>query len=147
MIVPARPEKAPITSSRRSWQRCSLLKALCQALDGPALPGLDGCLLAFMGDLPGHAASGQLVAGFLRVVPGVQVHPHVTGHRAELAELVQRGRQQQGVVPVRRGQHPVQRNAVAVGHAGALHALLAPVDRAAAGALAAPGRHTNTREL
>src|SRR5262249_61449058 len=36
------------------------------AFDGPALPGLDRCLLALTGDLPCHAASGQFVAGFLR---------------------------------------------------------------------------------
>jgi hypothetical protein len=28
------------------------------------MPGLDGGLVAFMGDLPGHAASGELVAVF-----------------------------------------------------------------------------------
>jgi hypothetical protein len=33
--------------------------------------------------------------------------------------------QQRGIVPVRPGQHPVQRDAVPVGHAAALQALLA----------------------
>src|ERR1700745_3605396 len=110
------------------------------ALDGPALPGLDGRLLALAGHLPAKAASGQLAAGLVRVVPGVQVHPDVTGQRAELAELVQRRGQQPGVVPVRRGEHAVQREAEPVSHARALHALLAAVHRAASRALAAAGR-------
>ena len=71
-------------------------------LDGPALPGLEGCLLAFVGDLPGHAAPGQFVAGFSGVVPGVQADPDVCGQRAEVIELVQRGCQQRGVVPAGR---------------------------------------------
>jgi hypothetical protein len=35
----------------------------------------------------------------------------VAGQRAGFAELVQRGSQQRGVVPVRRGQHPAERDA------------------------------------
>src|ERR1700756_5595956 len=40
----------------------------------PALPGLDGGLVALMGDFPGHAASGELAAGLVRVVAGIQVN-------------------------------------------------------------------------
>src|SRR5690348_5465465 len=40
-------------------------------LDGPALSGLDRGLFALMGDVPGHAAAGELVAGRLRVIAGV----------------------------------------------------------------------------
>jgi len=76
-----------------------------------------------MSDRAAHAASGQIVAGGLGVVPGVEVHPDVAGQRAELAGLVQGGRQR-GVMPVRPGQHPVKRDAVPVGHAGALHGLM-----------------------
>jgi hypothetical protein len=56
MIASARSKNASMTSSSRSWQRCSRLKALCQALcplDVPALPGLDGCLVFLTGDLAG----------------------------------------------------------------------------------------------
>src|SRR5260370_25177650 len=59
-------------------------------LDVPPLPGPDGGLIAFTGDSPGHAAGGELVAGLLRVVPGVEVHPDVVGQRAEVVEFVQR---------------------------------------------------------
>src|SRR5205085_12672598 len=54
------------------------------ALDMPALAGLDGRFLALAGDLSVHAASGELVAGFTRVVAGVQVHGDVIGQRAEI---------------------------------------------------------------
>jgi hypothetical protein len=60
-----------------------------------------------VGDFPGHAAGGELVAGFLRVVAGVEVDPDVIGQRAEVAELVQRGGQQRGVVAVRRVATPM----------------------------------------
>src|ERR1700677_4825299 len=109
-------------------------------LDVPALPGLDRGLVAFAGDLPGHAAGGELVAGVPGVVAGVEVDGDVAGQRSELLEFVQRGGQQRGVVPVRRGQHPVERDAVALYQQGPLHAEFPPVDRAAAGALAAAGR-------
>jgi hypothetical protein len=86
-------------------------------LDMPPLPGLDRGLVAFMRDLPGHPAGGELIAGFLRVVPGVEVDPDVIGQRAQVIEFVQRRGQQRGVVPTRRGQHAVQQDAVAVHHA------------------------------
>src|SRR2546430_1295578 len=54
-------------------------------LDVPALSRLDGGLVAFTGDLPGHPASGELVAGFLRVVAGVEVDRDVAGQRTEVA--------------------------------------------------------------
>ena len=38
------------------------------ALDMPALPGLDRGLIALMGDLTGHVALAELVAGLLRVI-------------------------------------------------------------------------------
>src|SRR5277367_1995343 len=41
--------------------------------DVPSLPGLDRGFVAFAGDFPGHAAGGELVAGFLGVVAGVEV--------------------------------------------------------------------------
>jgi hypothetical protein len=91
-------------------------------------------------DLAGHSADGELIAGFLRVVPGVEVDPDLVRQRAEVIEFVQRSGQERGVVPVRRGQHAVQRDAVPVGHAGALHALLAAVHGAAACAFPAAGR-------
>jgi hypothetical protein len=55
-----------------------------------------------MGDLAGHAASGELIEGFLRVVPGIQVNGDLIRERAELTEFVQPGGQQRGAVPVRR---------------------------------------------
>ena len=108
-------------------------------LDVPALPGLDRGLVALMGDFAGHATAGEFVAGLLRVVAGVQVDGDVIRQRADLVEFVQRGGQQRGVVPVRRGQHPAQRDAVALDQEGAFHALFAAVDRAAAGAFPAAG--------
>jgi hypothetical protein len=68
------------------------------------------------------------------------VDPDVIGERAEVIEFVQRGGQQRGVVPVRRGQHAVRRDAVPVGHAGAFHALFPPVNGTAAGAFSAARR-------
>src|SRR5260370_15712415 len=59
-------------------------------LDVPPLPGPDRGLIAFTGDSPGHAAGGELVAGLLLSVPGVEVHPDVVGQRAEVVEFVQR---------------------------------------------------------
>src|SRR5438105_9926705 len=109
-------------------------------LDGPAPAGLNGCFLALMGDLPGHAAGGKLVAGGPGVVPGVEVDGDVAGQRAELVQFVQRGGQQPGVVPVRPGQDAVQGDAVPVSHAGAFHSLFSPVYRAAACAFASSGR-------
>ena len=109
-------------------------------LDVPALPGLDRGLIALMGDFAGHAAGGELVAGLLRVVAGIQVHPDIVGQRAEVIEFVQRGGQQRGVVPVRRGEHPVQGDAVSLGHERPLHAQLAAVDWAGTRAFAAAGR-------
>ena len=56
-------------------------------LDVPALPGLDRGLVALMGDVAGHAAGGQFIAGLARVLtrrPGKELH--VTGQRPELAE-------------------------------------------------------------
>jgi hypothetical protein len=44
-----------------------------------------------MGDFAGHAAGGELVAGFLRVVAGVEVDGDVIRERAEVVEFVQRG--------------------------------------------------------
>ena len=75
------------------------------------LPGLDRHLVAFMGDFAGHAASFQLVAGLLRVVVGVEVNRDVVPQQAELIEFVKRGSQQRGVVPVRGGEYPAQRDA------------------------------------
>src|ERR1700756_5655299 len=51
-------------------------------LNMPALPGLDGGLVSLMGYLAGHAAGGELAAGLLRVVPGVQGAPDFVGQRA-----------------------------------------------------------------
>ncbi len=82
-----------------------------------------------------RAASSS--TGDLGVVPGVKVDADAIRQRAEIAELVQRGGQERRVVSARRGQYAVQRDAVPVHHAGALHALLAAVHRAPAGALAA----------
>jgi hypothetical protein len=44
-----------------------------------------------MGDVPGHAAAGELVAGLLRVVASVEVDGDVIRERAEVVEFVQRG--------------------------------------------------------
>ena len=88
------------------------------------------------GDLAGHPPAGQLIAGFPGVVPGVEMHPDEIRQRAQAIEFVQGGGQQRS----RAGSPEPARgpgDAVAAGHAGALHALLAAVDGAAAGALAA----------
>ena len=77
-----------------------------------APPGLDRGLVALMGDLPGHAASGELVAGLLRIVPGVEMDGDVAGQRPDVIEFVQRGGQERGVMPVCRGQHPAGRDAL-----------------------------------
>ena len=92
-----------------------------------------------MGDFAVQAAPGELVAGLLRVVARVQMDRDVIGQRPEIIELVQRGGQQRGVVPVRGGEHAAQRDAVSLDHERPFHAQLAAVDRAAAGALAAAG--------
>src|SRR2546430_340263 len=113
-------------------------------LDVPALPGLDRGLVALAGDFPGHAPSGELVAGLLRVVAGVEVDSDVIGQRANIIEFVQRGGQQRGVVPVRRGEHPAERDAVPLDHERPLHALLAAVHRASACAFPAAGRLGDT---
>ncbi len=110
------------------------------ALDVPALPGLDRVLVTLAGDFAGHAADGELVAGLARVVAGVEVDDDVIRQRADPVEFVQRGGQQRGVVPVRRGEHPAERDALSLDHAGALHAQLAAVDRARARAFPAAGR-------
>lgn len=57
-------------------------------LDVPALPGLERGLVALMGYLPGHSPCCQLIAGFLRVVPGVEVHAGLIGQRPELGEVL-----------------------------------------------------------
>jgi hypothetical protein len=108
-------------------------------LDVPALPGLDRGLVVPMGNVPGHAASGELASGLLRVIARVQMDGDVIGLRADVVEFVQRGGQERGIVLVRRGEHAAERDALTLDHERAFHAQLAAVDRAAAGALAAAG--------
>jgi hypothetical protein len=108
-------------------------------LDVPALPGLDGGLVALAGDFAGQAAAGELVAGLLRVIPGVEVDGDVIRERADVVEFVQRGSQQRGVVPVCRGEHPAERDAAPLDQQRPFHALFAAVDRAGAGAVPAAG--------
>ena len=105
----------------------------------PALPGLDRGFVALMGDFPRHAASGELVAGLLRVVARVEMDGDVAGQRPDAAEFVQRGGQERGVVPVRGGQHPAERDALSLNHERPFHAQLAAVDRAPARAFPAAG--------
>jgi len=69
----------------------------------------------------------------------VEVDRDALGERADAVELVQRGGQQRGVVPVRRGQDPAERDAAPVDQQGPLHAEFSPVNGTAAGALAAAG--------
>jgi hypothetical protein len=75
-----------------------------------------------MGDFPGHAAAGELAAGLLRVVPGVEMDGDVAGQRADVIECVQRGGQQRGVVPVRGGEHAAERDAPSLHDERPLHA-------------------------
>ena len=63
-----------------------------------------------------------------------------SGQRADLVEFVQRGGQERGVVPVRRGEHPAERDALSLDHERPFHAQLAAVDRAGARAFPAAGR-------
>jgi len=91
-------------------------------------------------DFPSHAAGSELVAGFLRVVAGVEVDGDVVRERAYSVELVQRGGQERGVVPACRGEDPAEGDARGLHRDGPLHALFSPVDGAAPGALAAAGR-------
>jgi transposase IS116/IS110/IS902 family protein len=53
--------------------------------DVPSLPGLDRGLVALVGDLPGHAASGELVAGFLegQVEENFGRHPDAEIYRSQ----------------------------------------------------------------
>jgi hypothetical protein len=51
-----------------------LVRSTCQRC-----PGLDGRLVALMGDLAGHSPRGKLIAGGLGVIPGVEVDPDVIG--------------------------------------------------------------------
>ena len=81
------------------------------------LPGLDRRLVSLMGDFAGHAAGGQFIAGLLRVIAGVEVDRDVLGKRAEVLEFVQRGSQQRGVVAVRGGEDPAERDAPALDQA------------------------------
>ena len=116
---------------------------LCQALVRSTCqrcPAWIGALSPFMGDFAGHAASGELVAGLLRVVAGVEVDRDVIRERAEVVEFVQRGGQQRGVVPVRGGEHPAERDAVPLDQERPFHALFPAVDRAGARAFPAAGR-------
>jgi hypothetical protein len=92
-----------------------------------------------MGDFPCHAASGELVAGLLRVVARVEMDGDVAGQRPDVIEFVQRGGQERGVMPVRRGQHPAERDALPLNHERPFHAQLAAIDGAAAGAFPAAG--------
>ena len=92
-----------------------------------------------MSDVAGQAAGGELVAGLLRVIACVEVDGDVVRERAEVVEFVQRGGQQRGVVPVRRGEHPAERNALLPDHERAFHAQLAAAGRARAGAVPAAG--------
>jgi DNA invertase Pin-like site-specific DNA recombinase len=87
-----------------------------------------------------HPAAFELVAGFLRVVAGVEVNRDVIRQRAEVIKLVQRGSQQRGVVPVSRRQDPAEGDAAALDQQGPLHAGFAPVNGARAGAFPAVGR-------
>ena len=106
----------------------------------PALPGLDRSLVALAGDFAGQAAAVELVAALLRVVARVEMDGDVVGQRSDVAEFVQRGGQQRGVVPVRGGEHPAERDAAPLDHERAFHAQLAAVDRAGARAFPAAGR-------
>jgi hypothetical protein len=63
----------------------------------------------------------------------------VAGRRPDVIEFVQRGGQQRGVMPVRRGQHPAERDAAPLDHERPFHAQFPAVDRAAAGAFPAAG--------
>ena len=99
-------------------------------IDVPPLTCLDRRFIPFMGDVPAHAASVELVAGLLRVIARVQVHGDVVRQRAEIIKFVQRGGQRRGVVPIRRREHPVQRDPVALDQQGPFHAQLAAVHRA-----------------
>ena len=91
------------------------------------------------GDFAGQAAAGELVAALLRVVARVEMDGDVAGQRADVIEFVQRDGQQRGVMPVRRGEHPAERDALSLDHERALHAQLAAVDRARARAVPAAG--------
>jgi hypothetical protein len=63
----------------------------------------------------------------------------VVGQRPDVAEFVQGGGQQRGVIPLGRGEHPAERDAAPPDHERPFHAQLAAVHRAAARAFPAAG--------
>jgi hypothetical protein len=90
------------------------------------------------GDRTGHPPLGEDFPAGLVVVTGVQVHHRLGGQRADPSDGVQ-GRQQPVVAVVGWGGHRGQRHAIGLDGDRALEALLAAVDRARAGGLAAAG--------
>jgi hypothetical protein len=109
-------------------------------LDDPAAADLDRCGHAPLGDLAKQAALGQHLADNLIVVAAVQVHgPRLRegAHPLQDAQGVQSCAQQGVVVAAGRCWHHANWDARGVGDHGAFAAVVAAVDRAAAGDLAA----------
>jgi hypothetical protein len=110
------------------------------ALDHPPATRLDRCWDAPRGDLARHAAFGQDLPARLVVIAGVQMHHGTLGQRADHGDGVQGRGQQPVVAVVGWGGHRGQRYAIGLDGDRALEALLAAVDRAGPGGLAAAGR-------
>jgi hypothetical protein len=106
--------------------------------------GLDRCRPPAGSDLAGHAPLGQHLPAGLVVVAGVQVHHRLGGqppdHAAGGCKGVQGRPKQPVVAAVGRCGDRAQRDAARVGDDRAFQALLAAVDRARPGDLAAAGR-------
>ena len=92
------------------------------------------------GDLARQRAVGQDLPARLIVITGVQVHHWLGGQRPDHLQGVQGRGQQPIVTAVGRGRHGGQGDAARLDGHRALHPLLAAVDRAWPGHLAAAGR-------
>jgi hypothetical protein len=110
------------------------------ALDHPPAARLDRCRDAPGGELAGHHARGPDLPTRLIVITGVQVHHRPGGQRANHRDGVQGGSQQPVVALVGRGGQRGQRDATGLDRHRPFQPLLAPVDRAGPGNLAAAGR-------
>jgi hypothetical protein len=95
---------------------------------------------ASAGDAGEQTTAIEFGAGDPGVVAAVEMHGGLAGRQGEIAQHVQRGRQQTGVMPIRRGSQRRQRNPCAINGNRALGSLLGAVHRTGASDLAAARR-------
>ncbi|GAA2271524.1 hypothetical protein GCM10010430_66730 [Kitasatospora cystarginea] len=98
------------------------------ALDMPSPGGLDRRLGPLARDLTAQLPLVEHGTGLVRVVAGVEVDGDLVGQRPKSLQEIESWRQERRVVAVGAGQDAAERDAVAIGHPGPFHALLAPVD-------------------